>query len=322
MSLRDRLSILCNALGLSVREFERQCGLNRGNISNMTGALGSDKLSKIIARYPEVNLYWLISGEGEIFKTKSTEILTVLNGKVKGKDLGKERKLQNSLPNDRGEISQTKTPKNATVVDGGEKGGIPKLQKTPPIERTETAPISTQILTDSEGYVEVPVVDIEAAAGGGAQNSDYMDEVENMRFPVSLLRPTKSKRLCINVAGESMEPTLFDGTQIVVRLLDRSEWGGIRSGDVYVVTNRSGETFIKRVRNKLRLQGVLVLTSDNPDQRRYRPFELSEEEIFNVWAVELMISDNIPPSDREIDDLRDRINDLQVLVERLAAREN
>ncbi|SUE33639.1 Peptidase S24-like [Rikenella microfusus] len=236
-----------------------------------------------------------------------------------------------------------------------------KLPKTWSIEHTETTPISTQILTDSEvrrtkvsphspkpagalydlspdapsmlsdvdtsylaggGYVEVPVVDIEAAAGGGASNCDYMDESDNLRFPVSLLRPTKSKRLCINVAGESMEPTLFDGTQIVVRLLDRSEWGGIRSGDVYVVTNRSGETFIKRVRNKLRLQGVLVLTSDNPDQRRYRPFELSEEEIFNVWAVELMISDNIPPSDREIDDLRDQIGDLRMLIERLAAREN
>ena len=262
-------------------------------------------------------------------------------------------------------IFQTKTPKNVTIenrnTNGNKKSNKRKLQKTLPIERTETAPISTQIFTDSEGrhtkvslhspqpvgalydlppeapsmlsdvdtpylagggYVEVPVVDIEAAAGGGASNCDYMDESDNLRFPVSLLRPTKSKRLCINVAGESMEPTLFDGTQIVVRLLDRSEWGCIRSGDVYVVTNRSGETFIKRVRNKLRLQGVLVLTSDNPDQRRYRPFELSEEEIFNVWAVELMISDNIPPSDREIDDLRDQIGDLRMLIERLAAREN
>ena len=48
MDLKGRIKILSVHLGLSIREFERECGLKRGNISNMTGALGSDKLSKII----------------------------------------------------------------------------------------------------------------------------------------------------------------------------------------------------------------------------------------------------------------------------------
>ena len=37
----------------------------------MTGALGSDKISKIIARYPSINLYWLLTGEGEMFLSRS-----------------------------------------------------------------------------------------------------------------------------------------------------------------------------------------------------------------------------------------------------------
>ena len=68
MELKNRLKTICMHLGLSIREFERECGLSRGNISNMTGALGTDKVSKIIARYPMINLYWLITGEGEIFR--------------------------------------------------------------------------------------------------------------------------------------------------------------------------------------------------------------------------------------------------------------
>ena len=53
MELKNRIKAVCVIFKLSVREFERECQLNRGNISNMTGALGSDKISKIIARYRE-----------------------------------------------------------------------------------------------------------------------------------------------------------------------------------------------------------------------------------------------------------------------------
>ncbi|WP_298062053.1 LexA family transcriptional regulator [uncultured Rikenella sp.] len=228
-------------------------------------------------------------------------------------------KLQNSLGFVEGEIFKTKTPKNVINENDNKLDNIfdnkRKLQKTLSI-----TPATYDL--PKRSFVEVPVVDIDAAAGGGAINSDYTDETDQLRLPTSILPDTSSTRRCINVAGESMEPTLFDGTHIVIRLLNRAEWAQIRSGSVYVVTNREGETFIKRVRNKLRLQGVLVLISDNPDQRRYKPFEMTEEEIFNVWAVELMISDNIPPSDREIDDLRDQISDLRMLVERLVVRED
>ena len=71
MELKNRIKAVCVIFKLSVREFERECQLNRGNISNMTGALGSDKISKIIARYPSINLYWLLTGEGEMFLSRS-----------------------------------------------------------------------------------------------------------------------------------------------------------------------------------------------------------------------------------------------------------
>lgn len=68
MDLKERIKEFCDSIGLSIREFERVCGLSRGNISNMTGALGSDKLAKIIDTYSELNLYWLVAGKGEMIR--------------------------------------------------------------------------------------------------------------------------------------------------------------------------------------------------------------------------------------------------------------
>ncbi len=70
MDLKSRFKALCNHLGLSIREFERECQLNRGNISNMTGAIGSDKIAKIATRFPEVDIYWLLTGKGSMLRTQ------------------------------------------------------------------------------------------------------------------------------------------------------------------------------------------------------------------------------------------------------------
>ena len=140
--LKERILEVCNQLDVSVREFERSCGLGRGNISNMTGALGSDKLSKIIDTYPDINLYWLLTGEGESFKTKGAENVTLEKSNSKGNRNGNKRKLQNSLPNGEREIQQA-TP----VILELPKGAV-------------------------ENGVAVPVLRVEAAAGSGAFNMD------------------------------------------------------------------------------------------------------------------------------------------------------
>ena len=116
MELKNRIKAVCVIFKLSVREFERECQLNRGNISNMTGALGSDKISKIIARYPSINLYWLLTGEGEMFLSRSEKT---------GSDApGKE------------EPAQREEPAKAETVDrpAAHDGQLPIIE---PVEVTE-----------------------------------------------------------------------------------------------------------------------------------------------------------------------------------------
>lgn len=63
-SIKERLISIAEGEGLSVRAFEERCGLGRGNISNMgpNSAIGSDKLTKILDTFPNIDLNWILTG--------------------------------------------------------------------------------------------------------------------------------------------------------------------------------------------------------------------------------------------------------------------
>ncbi len=73
--LKSRLKLLAEYHGHSIRRFEEICQLGRANIANMKedGALGSDKISKIIEAFPDTSCEWLLTGKGDMIKTKSED---------------------------------------------------------------------------------------------------------------------------------------------------------------------------------------------------------------------------------------------------------
>lgn len=341
----DRIAYFIKSEGISGRSFEGAIGASNGLISRAIKKgtdISAEWLSKIIDTFPSINPEWLLTGKGDMLVSQEniSEKKDISKTTKKGNNeivpeivpkIVPNRKLQKkgtSNTND-SPLSCDRTTEIHTAPDGTK---IKVDLHTPKATRTDihgaSRPTPAAIAADirgaytAVGAVSVPVVDIEAAAGGGAINSDYFDEADVMRLPSSMLPRTSAKRLCISVSGESMEPTIYDGTRIVVRLLDRSEWAGIRSGEVYVVTDRAGNSYVKRLRNNLETSGRLILTSDNPNQRKYTPLPLMEDEISNVWAVELVISDIVPPSERDqIDDLRDEIRELREWMRNMQKRE-
>ena len=74
--IKERLFKVAETEGLSVRKLEEACGLGRGNISNMSteGSIGSDKLSKIIDTFPHLNVEWILTGRGEMYKEPSPKM--------------------------------------------------------------------------------------------------------------------------------------------------------------------------------------------------------------------------------------------------------
>lgn len=292
MELKDRLLYIAKHYGLSVRSFETECSLLRGNISNMKGAIGSDKLAKIIDRFSDINIYWLLSGVGSPFitgdgnkeKTKTTENVPKHFGDNFGDNFGGTPKLRKLSPNMEGE-EKTKTTENVTI----EKSNIPNLHKTLPNELPKIALQSPTLDT----LLLVPIVDVSAAAGGGCLNTDYIDQTNIISLPRQLFKKKTGQRYCIKIVGHSMYPTLAPGSYIIIRHLDRGEWGYIKDDRIYVITDTEGKTVVKRVLNDLYDCGQLRCISDNPDKAQYFDFAIPENEISNVFEVELYLTSDL-----------------------------
>lgn len=47
-------------------KFEEYCGINRGTINNITKGISTTTLKPIAEKCPELNLRWLVTGEGEM----------------------------------------------------------------------------------------------------------------------------------------------------------------------------------------------------------------------------------------------------------------
>ena len=128
----------------------------------------------------------------------------------------------------------------------------------------------------SAAFVEIPRLGLEASAGGGALTSDEQ-AFDVLRFSARWLRAQgfdPGRLNAITVAGDSMEPLLRDGDEILVDTTPRP----LRDG-VHVV--RVGDSLlVKRVQTGI--PGKLVLESENP---AYRPIELPLDEVRIIGRV-------------------------------------
>lgn len=69
MSVKERLKQAISHHKLSVVDFEKKIGVANGYVNSISKSVGIDKLNKIIELFPNINLYWLITGEGPMILT-------------------------------------------------------------------------------------------------------------------------------------------------------------------------------------------------------------------------------------------------------------
>jgi hypothetical protein len=68
--------------GLSARQFDMSIGASNGYILRMqknNASIGSDVIENILKTYPQLNVVWLITGDGEMLKTEKEVALTDFN---------------------------------------------------------------------------------------------------------------------------------------------------------------------------------------------------------------------------------------------------
>lgn len=66
MDLKSRLVAFIESEGLTVQAFEAKCGLSNGAVSKMGNNTRRSTLDRISNIYPELNISWLLTGDGSM----------------------------------------------------------------------------------------------------------------------------------------------------------------------------------------------------------------------------------------------------------------
>ena len=69
MEVKDRLKSFIKNKGLTVRDFEKTVGVSNGYVNSISKSIGIEKISKILEIYPNLNIEWLLTGQGSMLKT-------------------------------------------------------------------------------------------------------------------------------------------------------------------------------------------------------------------------------------------------------------
>lgn len=166
---------------------------------------------------------------------------------------------------------------------------------------TEVIVVATQ---DTQGNTTVPLINHKAAANylSGYESQEFLESQESIQLPGYMLKDG----LCyaVQVSGDSMEPTLSEDDWVICRLLDKSDYRYINDGAVYVVVSEERGIQVKRLKNRLQQYGSVRCLSDNP---KHEPYELSEQQILQLWKVEWHLRSHLPEVNFELDDIQGKI---------------
>jgi hypothetical protein len=75
-----RLKQFIDYKNISLNAFDKSIGASNGYIGKQIkneASIGSEMLATISEAYPELNLYWLVSGEGEMLKNVQSSFPTI-----------------------------------------------------------------------------------------------------------------------------------------------------------------------------------------------------------------------------------------------------
>ncbi len=122
-----------------------------------------------------------------------------------------------------------------------------------------------------------------------AAQAGYVEQFNNPTFEESLPSFSFPDRQysggiyrCFDVAGDSMEPTLFENDKMICRVIEPSLWlNNIRPNFVYVFATKTG-IVVKRVISISKENQSVSLSSDN---EFYKPFELKLSDIIEVSTL-------------------------------------
>ena len=208
--------------GITAYKFYKETGISRGILSQNNG-LSEENTLRFLAYFPEVNAEWLLTGNGEMLKTKSK-----INVLKKNEDIYEDINEDN-----------------------------PNVKKMSSMDLAEM-PTNTGIEANNLGNAGIPLIPIDAMAGFGTGAVQVM-HYDTSKYIVPEFSELNVDFM-IRVKGSSMVPKYNSGDLVACKKLVITDiffqWN-----KVYVLDTEQG-ALIKRVKKGSR-DNYILLISDN-----------------------------------------------------------
>jgi transcriptional regulator with XRE-family HTH domain len=142
------------------------------------------------------------------------------------------------------------------------------------------------ISVDKEDNENIELVPMKASAGylNGYADPEYVAKLPKFYLPMF----NQGTYRAFEIKGDSMLP-LISGTIIIGEYLEN--WSDLKSGETYVIISKNDGVVYKRVNGKFKETKKLKLVSDNPV---YEPYEISGEDVLEIWKAKGYISTHLP----------------------------
>jgi hypothetical protein len=96
----DRLMLFIKEAGMSARQFDLSIGASNGytlRMSKNRASIGSDVIEKILRTYPDLNVVWLLTGEGHMLKSQEEEEILDFDNLPREKQIEIERIIEQKI---------------------------------------------------------------------------------------------------------------------------------------------------------------------------------------------------------------------------------
>lgn len=162
-------------------------------------------------------------------------------------------------------------------------------------------------VVDKENKELITSVPVQASAGytKAYSDPDYIEKLPHFSLPLAELSKEKTYRL-FQIKGDSMLP-IPSGSYIICEYL--VNWQDLVDGKTYILITKDEGIVYKRIYNKVKESGELLLKSDNTE---YTPYTINISEIMEIWKALGFISFNFPePEQMDMNNLFKMVVDLK-----------